>query len=388
MTGSVDADRIELRAAQLRSRLVEQLTAEGSLRSPAWKKAFNSVPRHVFVPAFFRERDQPGKYDRINRKDEGTCDPWLRSVYTDDVLFTQVDDEGVPTSSSTTPGLMALMLEALDIKVGMKVLEIGTGTGYNAALLSSHLGSEYVTSIDIDRELVDTARERLASLGYFPQLAVHDGMTGYLGNAPYDRIISTVAVPAIPDAWIRQVSGGGRILANFYRELGGGALASLSVNDNHAKGRFLPDFGGFMPIRAIRPRSPISLLRAAENGKCRERATRVAGQVLDDPSFAFLAAFFVSAQQLGYQPQGQPEEFWLLSADGSWAKQTSSGNGELVVCQHGPHLLWDALEQAHQRWTSLGVPPREDFGLTVAAGGAHTLWHKREPNSIWVLACQ
>ncbi len=119
--------------AEPRSASVAHLTAEGNLRSPAWIEAFSSVPRSAFVPSFFRERDHASGFDRIDCEDSGAHDDWLRSVYNDDVLFTQINDEGAPISSSTSPGLMALMLEALDIAPGMKILEIGTGTGYNAA---------------------------------------------------------------------------------------------------------------------------------------------------------------------------------------------------------------------------------------------------------------
>ena len=277
------------------------------------------------------------------------------------------------------------MLEALDVDDGMNVLEIGTGTGYNAALLCNRLGSGRVTSIDIDRELVDLARERLRHLSYAPHLAVHDGMSGYPDNAPYARLISTVAVPSIPQAWITQVSDGGRILANLYRELGGGALALLSVSGNQARGNFLTEYGGFMPIRAIRQCAPISLLRAAEVEESVGRETKIAGNILDDPSFAFFAALLIPAQRLGYTSRGEPEQFWLLGSDGSWAMQTASPEGQLVVSQHGPRKLWDALEQAHDDWITVGSPPRQEFGLTVTADGTHTLWHPRAPTQTWIL---
>jgi protein-L-isoaspartate(D-aspartate) O-methyltransferase len=280
---------------------------------------------------------------------------------------------------------MALMLEALEVEDGMTVLEIGTGTGYNAALLCSRLGSGRVTSIDIDRELVDLARERLRQFGYVPHVAAHDGMTGYRANSPYARLVSTVAVPSIPQAWITQVSDGGRILANLYRELGGGALALLTVGDNQARGNFLAEYGGFMPIRAIRQRAPISLLRAAKKDESHERETTIAGTILDDPSFAFFAALLIQAQRLGYTPQDEPEQFWLLGADGSWAMQTAGPDNQLVVRQHGPRKLWDALEQAQDDWISLGSPPRQEFGLTVTADGTHSLWHPRAPSLTWIL---
>ncbi len=334
---------------QLRSRLVKQLTSAGSLHSAAWIDAFTAVPRHVFVPAFFRELSQLGNFSRIDGGNPRAHSDWLRAVY-------------------------------------MSVLEIGTGTGYNAALLCRRLGSEFVTSIDIDQGLVEVARQRLASAGYSPRLAAADGMTGYPPNAPYQRIIATTAVPRIPSAWITQSTQDGRILANLHRELGGGALALLTTSGDHATGRFLPHYGGFMPVRTSHLPAAISLMRAARSTRHQQRETQITGQVLDNPAFAFFAALVVPAQRIEFEPDGQPGEFWLLSADGSSARQTIDPRGTPVVYQHGPRLLWDILEAAHQDWTAAGSPPRQDFGLTVAATGTHTLWHAQDRDARWTLA--
>ena len=371
---------------QLRSRLVKQLTSAGSLHSATWIDAFTAVPRHVFVPAFFRELSQLGNFSRIDGGNPRAHSDWLRAVYSNDVLLTQIDGAGTATSSSTSPGLMALMLEALDIDDRMSVLEIGTGTGYNAALLCRRLGSEFVTSIDIDQGLVEVARQRLASAGYSPRLAAADGMTGYPPNAPYQRIIATTAVPRIPSAWITQSTQDGRILANLHRELGGGALALLTTSGDHATGRFLPHYGGFMPVRTSHLPAAISLMRAARSTRHQQRETQITGQVLDNPAFAFFAALVVPAQRIEFEPDGQPGEFWLLGADGSSARQTIDPRGTPVVYQHGPRLLWDILEAAHQDWTAAGSPPRQDFGLTVAATGTHTLWHAQDRDARWTLA--
>ena len=83
------------------------------------------------------------------------------------------------TSSSTLPSLVLTMLEALDVTETCRVLEIGTGSGYNAALLCERLGSDQVTTVDIDPELVDLARERLAANGYTPHAGGH-GRSGWL----------------------------------------------------------------------------------------------------------------------------------------------------------------------------------------------------------------
>jgi len=124
---------------------------------------------------------------------------WLAAVYSDESLITKVVHVPSPrgsgyqrfTSSSTLPSLMLTMLEALDVTDGCRVLEIGTGSGYNAALLCERLGSELLTSVDVDLELIELAGPRLAANGYTPTLAAVDGAKGYPPRAPYDRVIAT-----------------------------------------------------------------------------------------------------------------------------------------------------------------------------------------------------
>jgi protein-L-isoaspartate(D-aspartate) O-methyltransferase len=101
------------------------------------------------------------------------------------------------------------MLEALDIHDGDTALEIGTGTGYNAALLSHRLGSRNVTSIEVDPHIAEAARQRLAGLGYHPTVITGDGANGAAQHAPYDRVIATVAAPTVEPAWIDQTRPGG-----------------------------------------------------------------------------------------------------------------------------------------------------------------------------------
>jgi protein-L-isoaspartate O-methyltransferase len=111
---------------------------------------------------------------------------WLETVYSDQTLLTKVvqapmsrslrpGSYPILTSSATLPSLVLTMLEELDVTEGCPVLEIGTGSGYSTALLCERLGSQCVTSVDIDPELVDLASERLAANGYTPTLAAADG---------------------------------------------------------------------------------------------------------------------------------------------------------------------------------------------------------------------
>ncbi|MFJ3171227.1 methyltransferase domain-containing protein [Streptomyces roseus] len=223
---------------------VRELTAAGVLDDPAWRAAFEAVPRHLFVPYFFTGRG--AGHERLWGEDPDPAHRarWLRGVYTDAPLPTRLRD-GELVSSSSQPSLMAKMLEALDVRDGDDVLEIGTGTGYTAALLSHRLGEEHVTTIDLDEEITESARAHLALLGYRPAVVTGDGARGCPSRAPFDRILVTCALPLVPHAWLGQCRPGARILAPLST-----GLIALTVRDaDFAEGRFLHTPAYFVPLR-------------------------------------------------------------------------------------------------------------------------------------------
>ncbi|MGH3901389.1 MAG: methyltransferase domain-containing protein [Pseudonocardiaceae bacterium] len=128
-------------------------------------------------------------------------------MYSTAALITALDRTSEPPrllSTSSMPGLMTRMLETLDVHDGDRVLEIGTGTGYDAALLCHRLGDTHVFSVDIEPDLITLARQRLARLGYHPTLIATDGAASLIEHAPFDRIIATCSVPTVPWQWVTQ----------------------------------------------------------------------------------------------------------------------------------------------------------------------------------------
>ncbi len=173
------------------------------------------------------------------------------------------------------------MLEVLDVRDGHRILEIGTGTGYNAALLCHRLGSENVVSIDIDPTLVASAKSRLAGLGHHPTLEVGDGTAGAAQLGPYDRIIAAAAVPSIPLPWIDQLAPGGKILANLRGEVAGGTLCLLTKeDDDEVIGPVLPIGGHFMWLRP----QAASPLRVPEPTRTRSSRNAARTSTALDPS--------------------------------------------------------------------------------------------------------
>ncbi|GAB1646885.1 protein-L-isoaspartate O-methyltransferase family protein [Krasilnikovia sp. MM14-A1259] len=211
----------------LRAALVAKLTAADVIRSAAVTDAFLSVPREDFVPEIAARRG-------------------LAAVYADVSLIVQERD-GAPTSSSSQPWIMAEMLEALDVRDGHRVLEIGLGTGYNAGLLSRLVGAAgRVTSVDIDPGLVADATAALKAGGYPVATAVADGRAPIDGG-PFDRIIVTASTDHVPDHWCAQLVPGGLLIV----PLRVSALQIIAVLQRTPAGlrsvALIP--GGFMPLR-------------------------------------------------------------------------------------------------------------------------------------------
>ncbi len=196
-------------------RLVSELESSGALRSDAVRRAFRRVERHRFVTRWYRCSIDG---HRVAWSPE-SIDPQapdaesLRSIYSDLPLVTRVDGAS-PISSSTSPRLMASMLEALDLRPGMRVLEIGTGTGYNAALLAEILGdARSVYTVDLRDDVVDDARASLREEGYGDvRVASRDGYWGFEEGAPFDRIVATVGCADTSPHWFEQLAADGRLL--------------------------------------------------------------------------------------------------------------------------------------------------------------------------------
>jgi protein-L-isoaspartate(D-aspartate) O-methyltransferase len=236
-------------AGSARAELVREIGLSGAWDAdPGWRAAFEAVPRHLFVPYYY-----VGVQDGHERLWGGSPDPrtrerWLRGAYADVPLATRLRD-GELVSSSSQPSLMARMLAELRVAEGSRVLEIGAGTGYNAALLAHRLGDDLVTTVDLEPEITESARSHLAEAGYRPTVVTGDGARGVPGHAPYDRIIVTCALPSIPPGWLAQCSPGARILAPLAT-----GLIVLTVRDaEHAEGSFLHTAAYFVPLRGAEP---------------------------------------------------------------------------------------------------------------------------------------
>jgi protein-L-isoaspartate(D-aspartate) O-methyltransferase len=174
--------------------LVRSLRRKGVLTDPAVAAAMAEVPRAAFVPGHRREE-----------------------AYADKVLITKRDDSGLAISAASQPAIVAIMLEQLRVERGHRVLEIGAGTGYNAALLGRLARS--VVTIDIDEEIARQARARLSGMDNV-EVRGGDGWTGAPDAAPFDRIELTVGVSDVSPAWRDQLVPGGLIVLPLWLRVG------------------------------------------------------------------------------------------------------------------------------------------------------------------------
>ncbi|WP_047867935.1 methyltransferase, FxLD system [Nocardiopsis sp. RV163] len=231
-------------AQALREGLIRQLRENGVLTTPAVEEAFRAVPRHAFVP-----------------------NATLEEAYTNAPVHIKHDDNGASISCGSQPGVVATMLEQAALEQGMRVLELGAGTGYNAALIGHMVGSAgSVTTIDVDQDLVEGARARLKENGATNVTVVlGDGALGHPDRAPFDRIIATVGCHDVPRAWVDQLAPGGRLIAPV--RIAGDVSRSIVFE---ARGNHWASTGSqlctFMPLRGGVGDDPRRILALDANG--------------------------------------------------------------------------------------------------------------------------
>jgi methyltransferase of ATP-grasp peptide maturase system len=367
---------------KLLRQLIDSMTASGCLRSQPWKDAAAAVPRHEFLRnRFFRmvPGSSPTAWAPVLEGGKG----WLEACYADESLVTQIagtikptDVRGEimrePTSSSTLPSLVLRMLEDLEVGPDMKVLEIGTGTGYSTAVLCARLGGGRVTSIEYDQEVALRAREALGRLGTYPNLMIGDGLLGGDQGALYDRIIATCAVRTVPAVWLEQTRPDGQILTTIGGWQNASELVRLTVHeDGTASGPVLGGQVSFMLARPHQAPAP-GMLPNLSVGK--EREAIIGADVLDDWTTRFVAQFAVpTVQRLKLCNAQHSEDIVVDTETGSFAALHEE-DGRWIVRQGGPDPLWDAVEEQLGRWHAAGTPAVEEATVRVTAQGQSIHW--------------
>jgi protein-L-isoaspartate(D-aspartate) O-methyltransferase len=355
-------------STEFRRALVADLERRIGL-SPAVRDAFLAVPREHFLPG------RP-----------------LEQVYRDEAIVTKTGERGMPTSSSSQPTIMALMLEALRLEPGMRVLEIGAGTGYNAALLERIVGAEgRVVSVDVDPATAAEARERLRGE---VEVIAGDGRDGWAAGSPYDRIVVTASAPTVYRAWWEQVVEGGLVelplrfgagvqpVVTLRRE--GIRLVSTSIvcgafmSMRDASGSALTGPGDVVSLDGAG--SPLLLVGGALYGLDETARRRLLRLLLDEPRERSTLPD-VPYWSLGlYLSLTIPAGRFLEVSPAGIGVVTGGGAGVAVVSPrdvpggrpraqelraYGDPAAADELRRRIDHWRRLGCPAEDDLALTV-----------------------
>ncbi|MFG2173791.1 methyltransferase domain-containing protein [Streptomyces niveus] len=365
--------------------LIEQLLAEvaqfiGPVPS-ACDRAVHAVPRHLFLPAVIWLRDGEGGSRSCDRA--ATPDEWLSAAYSDAPLVTQFTD-GLPTSSASMPSVVLRMLALAGLdreSAGRRVLELGAGTGYNAALLCQLCGDQAVTTVELDPTLAAEAERNLKAVGHAPKVVRGDAEAGWPAGAPYERVIATFSVDRIPAAWLDQTEPGGLIVTPWYSAwCGYGTLRLTTSEDGGGEGRF-HGFAAFMPMQE--PAVPPLAVSAEGDGGLPEEPTSSAlspwAVAAGDLNAEFHVGLAVPGAYFAWDTSGEhaPTRLEVHDDSGpSWATVDYDGHhaDRFTVTQAGPRRLWDEISAAYGRWDTLGRPTVDEYGLTVNAAGEQTAW--------------
>jgi protein-L-isoaspartate(D-aspartate) O-methyltransferase len=201
-----------------KNHLINSLERKGYIKSEGVKQAFQSVPREAFVPNYLQSR-----------------------AYVDSPL------EIGQGQTISAPHMVAIMCEALDIKKGQKILEIGSGSGYHAAVVSHIVGEKgHVYTIERFKTLANQARKNLKNVGISNiTVEIGDGSEGCQQYLPYDRIYVTCASPSVPQPLINQLKDTGKLLIPV-----GSMFCELQLIEKKADELVSKNLGGcvFVPL--------------------------------------------------------------------------------------------------------------------------------------------
>ncbi|MFJ5143034.1 protein-L-isoaspartate(D-aspartate) O-methyltransferase [Streptomyces sp. NPDC088707] len=344
----------------------------------------------MFVPRWY-ERDQEAG-GRVVRDGAADPDAWLAAAYSDTTLVTRVGSlhadhaepgtlvtSGMSTSSSTEPGLVVGMYRHADFTDGCRTL-VTTGTGYGTALACHRLGSELVTSVDVDPYLVKAATDRLDSIGLRPETAVCDLTQGPLPGE-YDRIVSTVSVPSVPPTWIKALRPYGRLVTTITGT--GLILYADKTPDGGAVG-----WTSYEPASFMGPRQgddyeetvPESVWDEAKDGDGEASVSRHF-LVFVPETWSIRSMYQLDLPGVEYRHRWHPDRshtVWMTHPDGSWARAHATGPREVpTVYQGGPRRLWDPLEDILDRLNWTGQLPVYGARVTITPDGETTLTGNR-----------
>ncbi|HBR10187.1 TPA: protein-L-isoaspartate(D-aspartate) O-methyltransferase [Candidatus Acetothermia bacterium] len=347
---------------------VKELKGARAIKTGQVERAFSRVERHKLLEWFYLTDDK-GEIEyqgwRATKRDVDAQNPdpdLLKIIYSNTSLLTKIN----PPSSTSQPSLVASMLELLELKRGMNLLEIGAGTGYNAALMQEIVGKKgHITTIDIQEDVVEQTRRLLKASGYGEiEVIAADGADGFPEKALYDRIIATVGCPDISFCWLEQLRGNGFMLIPLQHGIeGSDPLIRIWKERERLVGRVV-GLSGFMSIQgelAIEQRVPFAIQATLRDKK---------------PAAEYPLPDLLEEMQKFREKKQWVEScsfpFFLTIADertfGSGLGLWDEEKGVIVVKRdklvlYGDKSLYQDLKIFCEQWERLGKPKLSDWQL-------------------------
>ncbi len=388
-----------------REAMVARLETAGRLGPGTVREALLAIRREVLIPQAYVRRSAPGEEPpRWDLLDWGALPDrveLLGLLYGGGSVLVQHDGEplhgrargarsgGVISSMSSVTGMTAELLQELDLRPGQRVLDVGTGAGFTAAVACHVCGDEGVVSLDRDRHLVESAAGRLADLGFHPHLVCGAGGEGCPDRGPFDRIFLSYAVRQVPSALAGQLAPGGRMLTHV--TTASPSWPALAVVERTADGTLNSE------VRAV------EFAHRAGHGVDRIWLTEAfRHRIATEPG----AWTYVSAREL---PSSTDRGFWLAADHllggglvrdfgaehlalgapgcGSWLRSAPGEQGWHVAA-HGPRDIWAELHDLADRWRAAGSPDRyrldftEDGGQRVFSENGVLAWPLSAPGPV------
>jgi protein-L-isoaspartate(D-aspartate) O-methyltransferase len=364
--------------------MVDSLIKQGWLTSHAIREAFRSVPRHLFIDRVFVN----GQLIPFDVKDNEQ----LKMVYSDNSILQKIS----PPTSSTAPSLMASMLESLELDENMRVLEIGTGSGYNAALIAYIVRNrKLVFTVEIQSDVVEDARRHLAQ-AYFSHITVieADGNDGYPPGAPYDRIIVTASCLDVSPHWITQLGERGLLFLPFKFLPSFDVGLKLTKHDRQVIGHFAR-CGPFMPLHSkcgsgsgepirVTPSSPLGDLLLAVKERKAFPFPVGASSCWDDKLTGFFTFVCLAAPQVVsvYNPAQGLMPLCLYDLQNQSAVGIAYPYWDIVV--FGNSIMYERLMAMFEEWRDYGELKISEYQVSLLP----TPGEPHELNPMWTFVRQ
>ncbi|MFE7352435.1 protein-L-isoaspartate O-methyltransferase [Streptomyces sp. NPDC057543] len=360
--------------AAARAAMVARLEKEGSLRPGPVRDALLALRREVLMPQAYVRRSGPGeeppRWDLLDWSASQDRPELLGLLHGGASVLVQHDGEPLLgrargtrsgasiTSMSSVMGLTVELLEELDLRPSLRVLDVGTGAGVTAAVACQVCGDQGVVTLDRDRHLTDAAAARLADLGFRPQVVCRSGEQGVRGRE-FDRIFVSYTVKCVPTALVEQLAPGGKLLAHVTSA--SPSWPGLAVVERTADGHVTAE------LRAVEfaHRAGHGMTRIWLNKELRQRMATEPGTCtqrskLMPPADSDRGFWLAADHLLGGLVRDFGSEHLAIGAPscGSWMRAEPVGHRRWDVTVHGPRDIWKEVHDLADRWRAARSPDR------------------------------